>query len=156
MDISCHKVFAFAHDLGTVEAAQTTPVVYAIGLVRDPAVQYTLAGGVTQARSLYFWSRWSTVIEAVRDMPFSALRTANAVLLLKFPAWRKTCRFKSSWATISTQWRERPRSIPKFKRTRTRSRATMRMWWRCRSARRLAPLRSRCPSNPVDHGTRAM
>lgn len=62
-----YKVFAFAHDLGTVGSTtvSTGPVVYAIGHVRDPAIQYITAGGVIQGRSLYFWSEYPTVYEAV-------------------------------------------------------------------------------------------
>lgn len=57
-------VFAFAKDLGTVTKA-TTPVVFSVGLVRDPAVEYIIANDGTQARSLYFWSQYSTVAAVV-------------------------------------------------------------------------------------------
>ncbi|KAG9314826.1 hypothetical protein JVU11DRAFT_3920 [Chiua virens] len=45
-------VFAFAQDLGTVSGTSDV-VVFTIGHVRDPAVEYIIAGGVYQARSLY-------------------------------------------------------------------------------------------------------
>lgn len=57
-------VFGFAHDLGSVNAA-TSPVVISVGHVRDPAIQYIIAGGVLQSRSLYFWSKYSTVASAI-------------------------------------------------------------------------------------------
>ncbi len=57
-------VFAFAHDLGSVRAA-TTPTVFAIGHVRDPAVQYITANNGRQNRSYYFWTRFSSVASAV-------------------------------------------------------------------------------------------
>ncbi|KIJ70073.1 hypothetical protein HYDPIDRAFT_23218 [Hydnomerulius pinastri MD-312] len=49
-------VFAFAHDLGKVGITEKEPVVFAIGHVRDPVVQYIVAGGAYQDRSTYFWS----------------------------------------------------------------------------------------------------
>ncbi|KAK0468165.1 uncharacterized protein EV420DRAFT_1503141 [Desarmillaria tabescens] len=49
-------VLAFAHDLGNISAS-TVPVVVAIGHVRDPAIQYIVADGVIQERSLYFLSQ---------------------------------------------------------------------------------------------------
>ena len=58
-------VFAFAQDLGNVQAA-TSPVVVAIGHVRDPAIQYIVKGGALQNRSLFFWSQFSSVNAAVR------------------------------------------------------------------------------------------
>ncbi|EIW62026.1 DUF1793-domain-containing protein [Trametes versicolor FP-101664 SS1] len=57
-------VFAFAHDLGTITGA-TAPVVFAVGHARDPAVQYIVAGGALQSRSLFFWTRFSTVASAI-------------------------------------------------------------------------------------------
>ncbi|KAG5724965.1 hypothetical protein E4T56_gene12457 [Termitomyces sp. T112] len=52
-------VFGLAHDLGSVTGA-TSPVIFSVGHVRDPAIQYVVPGG-TQNRSLYFWSQFSTV-----------------------------------------------------------------------------------------------
>ncbi|KAI0092706.1 DUF1793-domain-containing protein [Irpex rosettiformis] len=57
-------VFAFAQDLGNIQAA-TNPVVVAIGHVRDPAIQYIVKGGVLQNRSLFFWSQFSSVNAAI-------------------------------------------------------------------------------------------
>lgn len=57
-------VFAFAHDLGSVTGT-SSPVVIAVGHVRDPAVEYIVAGGKTQNRSLFFWSQFSSVDAAI-------------------------------------------------------------------------------------------
>ncbi|PSS35457.1 hypothetical protein PHLCEN_2v1612 [Hermanssonia centrifuga] len=57
-------VFALSHDLGTISTA-TPPVVISIGHVRDPAVQYIIANGALQNRSLYFWSQFSSVQDAI-------------------------------------------------------------------------------------------
>ncbi|PFH52830.1 hypothetical protein AMATHDRAFT_73955 [Amanita thiersii Skay4041] len=53
-------VFAFAHDLGTVTATSTSPVIFTIGHLRDPAISYIVAGGQTQSRSIYSLSQFST------------------------------------------------------------------------------------------------
>ncbi|TFK55924.1 DUF1793-domain-containing protein [Heliocybe sulcata] len=58
-------VFGLAHDLGTVGTAATSPVLYSVGHVRDPAIQYIVSGGALQSRSVYFWSQYSTVASAI-------------------------------------------------------------------------------------------
>ncbi|EMD40769.1 hypothetical protein CERSUDRAFT_111353 [Gelatoporia subvermispora B] len=57
-------VFAFAHDLGDVSNT-SAPIVYSIGSVRDPAIQYVVANNATQDRSLYFWSNFSSIDDAI-------------------------------------------------------------------------------------------
>ncbi|EIW80656.1 DUF1793-domain-containing protein [Coniophora puteana RWD-64-598 SS2] len=72
-------VFAFAHDLGTVSSA-SDPVIYAIGHVRDPAIQYVTAGNNLQDRSSYFWTKYTSVTDAINDFVGSystALSDAN-------------------------------------------------------------------------------
>ena len=61
-------VFAFAHDLGTVSTA-TDPVVYAVGHVRDPVVQYVIINNAIQNRSSYFWTRFASIGDAVSTVP---------------------------------------------------------------------------------------
>ncbi|THV08425.1 DUF1793-domain-containing protein [Dendrothele bispora CBS 962.96] len=58
-------VFAYAHDVGTVNTFTTDPVVYSVGFVRDPAVEYIVANGQFQDRSLYFWSQFTEVQDAI-------------------------------------------------------------------------------------------
>ncbi|EGO02196.1 hypothetical protein SERLA73DRAFT_104578 [Serpula lacrymans var. lacrymans S7.3] len=58
-------VFAFAHDLGTVGTTASTPVVFSVGQARDPAVEYIIANNQLQARSLYFWSNYASVADAI-------------------------------------------------------------------------------------------
>ncbi|KZP06336.1 DUF1793-domain-containing protein [Athelia psychrophila] len=74
-------VFAFAQDLGTIAAGTAaTPVIVSIGYVRDPAVEYIVADGSYQARSLYFWSKYTTVAAVITDFIngySTALSTAN-------------------------------------------------------------------------------
>ncbi|EMD40792.1 hypothetical protein CERSUDRAFT_103175 [Gelatoporia subvermispora B] len=73
-------VFALAHDLGTISAA-SDPVIFSIGHVRDPAVEYLIANDATQNRSLFFWSQISTLDDAIttflQDFP-NALARADA------------------------------------------------------------------------------
>ncbi|KAH9844227.1 DUF1793-domain-containing protein [Rhodofomes roseus] len=73
-------VFALAHDLGTVSGTSAT-VVYAIGHVRDPAIQYIIADNQIQQRNLYFWSRFSSVTDVLSTFLGdyeNALARANA------------------------------------------------------------------------------
>jgi hypothetical protein len=72
-------VFGLAHDLGTITTA-TTPVVFSVGHIRDPAIQYIVAGGALQSRSLYFLSSLSTsaaVISSFLGDYSAALSRAN-------------------------------------------------------------------------------
>ncbi|KAJ3489251.1 hypothetical protein NLI96_g2242 [Meripilus lineatus] len=73
-------VFSLAHDLGLVNSA-SDPVVFAVGHVRDPAVEYLGANGQTQHRSLYFWTKYNSVSDALvdflKDYP-NALQRAKA------------------------------------------------------------------------------
>lgn len=57
-------VFGLAHDLGAVTSA-SEPVLFSVGHIRDPAIQYIVAGGGTQPRSLYFWSQISSAAAVV-------------------------------------------------------------------------------------------
>lgn len=54
-------VFAYAHDLGTVGTTKSTPVVYAIGLVRDTLVQIQNLQNVNSMRSPYYATRYGSV-----------------------------------------------------------------------------------------------
>ncbi|EJF61169.1 hypothetical protein DICSQDRAFT_155261 [Dichomitus squalens LYAD-421 SS1] len=73
-------VFAFVHNLGEVTTS-TEPLVYVVGHVRDPAIQYITANNGRQDRSVLFWTRWRTAASAIsafiKDYP-NALARANA------------------------------------------------------------------------------
>ncbi|KAG2042315.1 hypothetical protein BDR03DRAFT_1006723 [Suillus americanus] len=60
-------VFAFAHDLDTASTTATVPVIYTVGHVRDPAIQYIVANDVYQPRSIYFWSAYSSIADLISD-----------------------------------------------------------------------------------------
>jgi hypothetical protein len=49
---------ALSRDLGTIQATQD-PIVWAVGYVIDPVVNYTDPSGVTQQRSLYYRTQYS-------------------------------------------------------------------------------------------------
>ncbi|KAI0081700.1 DUF1793-domain-containing protein [Panus rudis PR-1116 ss-1] len=73
-------VFAFAKDLGTINSA-SQPVVFSVGHVRDPAIQYIRDGGALQSRSLYFLTQFSDVGAAISSFLSdysAALSRANA------------------------------------------------------------------------------
>ncbi|TFK82313.1 DUF1793-domain-containing protein [Polyporus arcularius HHB13444] len=57
-------VFAFAHDLGTVSSA-SDPVVFSVGHVRDPVLQYVIVNNAVQTRSSYFWTRYASIGDAI-------------------------------------------------------------------------------------------
>ncbi|KAJ7140461.1 DUF1793-domain-containing protein [Mycena filopes] len=74
-------VFGLAHDLGSI-TTPTTPVVFSVGHIRDPALEYIVAGGGTQSRNLYFLSEFSNtadVIEAFLADYVDALERAQAL-----------------------------------------------------------------------------
>ncbi|KAK7060516.1 hypothetical protein VNI00_001281 [Paramarasmius palmivorus] len=74
-------VFALAHDLGNVGSGSSAPVVFSVGHVRDPAIQYVVKGGSLQNRSLYFWSQFSSptaLISSFLGDFTNALTRANA------------------------------------------------------------------------------
>ncbi|KAI0327102.1 DUF1793-domain-containing protein [Cubamyces sp. BRFM 1775] len=59
-------VFALARDLGTVNSASASvPAVFAVGHVRDPAVQYVTADNGVQQRSSLFMAETSSVYTSV-------------------------------------------------------------------------------------------
>lgn len=62
-------VFAFAHDLGTVDTTTTVPVVYTIGYVRDPLIQLSNISTVNSVRGPYYLTRYSSVPDMVRPLP---------------------------------------------------------------------------------------
>ncbi|KIK65892.1 hypothetical protein GYMLUDRAFT_1027590, partial [Collybiopsis luxurians FD-317 M1] len=58
-------VFAFSYDLGTI-IATSSPIVWGIGLVRNPDIVYNTTAG-NQNRRPYFFSRYSDVPTAMSD-----------------------------------------------------------------------------------------
>lgn len=58
-------VFAFAHNLGTVSATSSEPVVFSVGHVRDPVIEYIIANNALQDRSYLFWTQFTSVADVV-------------------------------------------------------------------------------------------
>lgn len=114
-------VFAFAHDLGTVSSA-TAPVVYSVGHIRDPAIQYIIAGGALQDRSTYFWSTYSTTAAAVGISIISDVRSCS-----RYP----TTRYLSSLAIMRMRFRGLRLWTLMFRATPPLSLLIMRLWWPC-------------------------
>ncbi|KAJ6515750.1 hypothetical protein C8R45DRAFT_217798 [Mycena sanguinolenta] len=69
-------VFGFAHNLGTVTTA-SAPVVFSVGHIRDPALEYIVAGGALENRNLYYMSEFSTSAAVIAEFlgDFSAALT---------------------------------------------------------------------------------
>jgi hypothetical protein len=68
--ISRWPVFSFAIDLGSVTPnnQQPDPVVWALGLVRNPLVNYVIPSGF-QPRTGYYWSSYQNINDVVRARP---------------------------------------------------------------------------------------
>lgn len=58
-------VFAFVHDIGSISSG-SSPVVFSIGHIRDPAIEYIIANDQVQQRSVYFLSQFASPTAAVR------------------------------------------------------------------------------------------
>lgn len=54
-------------DVGSVSSTPTDPLVYAVGVVRDPVVQYMNKQVQLETRSSYFWGTYSNVHDLVRS-----------------------------------------------------------------------------------------
>ncbi|KAL1676966.1 DUF1793-domain-containing protein [Schizophyllum commune] len=75
-------VFSLAHDLGNVSTDPSEPLVFAIGHVRDPVINYIQPDGTMQGRSYYWRSKYSSVADLITtfldDYP-QALTRATAL-----------------------------------------------------------------------------
>ncbi|KAF8761365.1 hypothetical protein RHS01_01175 [Rhizoctonia solani] len=58
-------VFAFARDIGSITDSTKNPVVFAVGHVRDPLVQYIIAGNQQQERHPYWLSKYANANDAL-------------------------------------------------------------------------------------------
>ncbi|KAG8714064.1 hypothetical protein FRC08_012425 [Ceratobasidium sp. 394] len=65
-------VFAFARDIGSTADSSASPVVFAVGHVRDPLVQYIVAGNKLQERHPFWMSKYATGSEAISAFLSSA------------------------------------------------------------------------------------
>lgn len=53
-------------DVGSVSSTTTDPLVYAVGVVRDPVVQYMNHMVQLENRSSFYWGTYSNVHDLVR------------------------------------------------------------------------------------------
>lgn len=58
-------VFGIAVDVGSVGKSCSAPVMWALGIVRNPSVKYLNAHATIELRSAYYWSSFSTAIDVV-------------------------------------------------------------------------------------------
>ncbi|KAF8493583.1 hypothetical protein JB92DRAFT_3084946 [Gautieria morchelliformis] len=70
-------LFSISTDLGMVTAS-SSPVVFALGLIRDPAIRTTSAAGQSEERSLYFWSEFPSAFDAMDHFISDYPRAASA------------------------------------------------------------------------------
>ncbi|KAI9434461.1 hypothetical protein H4582DRAFT_779038 [Lactarius indigo] len=70
-------VFAISRNLGIIQATQD-PVVWAIGYITDPAINYTDLSGATQLRSLFYKTQYpddiSLIVDFLNDFTGASLR----------------------------------------------------------------------------------
>ncbi|PCH43524.1 hypothetical protein WOLCODRAFT_164515 [Wolfiporia cocos MD-104 SS10] len=59
-------VFAFAVDLGYMETTNS-PVVWSVGYVRNPSINYEISQYKSTYRSLFFWSQYQTIDEVISE-----------------------------------------------------------------------------------------
>lgn len=57
---------SFALDLGMIQNT-SEPVVWAIGVIRDPAIKFSNSNGQLEERRAYYWSAYSSVHDVVRQ-----------------------------------------------------------------------------------------
>ncbi|KIP05603.1 hypothetical protein PHLGIDRAFT_108072, partial [Phlebiopsis gigantea 11061_1 CR5-6] len=79
-------VFAISKDLGTVADTPTNPAVWAIGMLRDPVVQFSTSSGAIEQRNAYWRTEFPTDVDIVttflQDYPNAVQRaeTLDAAL----------------------------------------------------------------------------
>ena len=61
-----HEALAIALDLGTIQST-SEPIVWAVGVMRDPVIQYTNASGQREERSAYYWANYTTIHDTVAN-----------------------------------------------------------------------------------------
>ncbi|KAH9018064.1 hypothetical protein EDB85DRAFT_1874040 [Lactarius pseudohatsudake] len=70
-------VFAISRNLGTIKATQD-PVVWAVGYITDPAINYTDLSGATQQRSLFYKTQYpddtSLIVDFLNDFTNASSR----------------------------------------------------------------------------------
>ncbi|KAH9935633.1 uncharacterized protein B0H18DRAFT_1082345 [Fomitopsis serialis] len=72
-----YPVFGLAVDLGNIQSTQS-PVVWSVGYVRDPSIQYTTGSGTVQNRSPYYVTQYSSVEDMTRSTQLDNEITQNA------------------------------------------------------------------------------
>lgn len=119
-------VFAFAHDLGTIDWKSSGSALFSLGYVRDPVVQYMTAQG-PQNRSPLYLTRFTQMKDLVRISP--AFRVHPGVLIFR------VFRLQLSLLIIQMHWQglisltQRLIPTPQLLSTRTPQHPTMRVWF---------------------------
>ncbi|KZT10711.1 uncharacterized protein LAESUDRAFT_643898 [Laetiporus sulphureus 93-53] len=58
-------LFAFSVDLGNITSTQS-PIMWSVGYVRDPSIEYTTSTGDTQLRRPYYVTQYSTITDLIQ------------------------------------------------------------------------------------------
>lgn len=75
--VSPWDLWAFTADLGKI-TNMTTPVVSAIGVIRDPSIQSTQLSGDVETRSAYYQMNFSEPLDIVRSSVRVCFSISNA------------------------------------------------------------------------------
>ena len=71
---SATEGLAISVDIGTIQpGTESNPVVYTIGVVRDPVIQYTNGNNEVEERRAYYWANFTSINDVV--CLFSRLNT---------------------------------------------------------------------------------
>ncbi|KAH8111989.1 DUF1793-domain-containing protein [Phellopilus nigrolimitatus] len=62
-----YETLGIAVDLGSITTTNE-PVVYAVGVVRDPVIRYTNAKVHVETRSAFYWSKFTNIHDAIEDV----------------------------------------------------------------------------------------
>ncbi|OCH88863.1 DUF1793-domain-containing protein [Obba rivulosa] len=92
-------VFAFAMDLGSISST-SAPVVWTLGYVRDPAIQYVTSSGQVQLRSPYFVTQYSSMADVISDFLINYTTTSQRAQALDSKIQQDALNISSEYADL--------------------------------------------------------
>ena len=75
---SATEGLAISVDIGTIQpGTESNPVVYTIGVVRDPVIQYTNGNNELEERRAYYWANFTSINDVVCSFSLLAYHLSN-------------------------------------------------------------------------------
>ncbi|KAJ3517821.1 hypothetical protein NLJ89_g243 [Agrocybe chaxingu] len=96
---STQPAVATSINLGTF-LTTASPIVWAIGYVRDPAIRYTV-GQSTQLRRSYFWTKYQTINDAIDDFLLDFPSALSRAIELDNKVLADAAQVSSKYATVT-------------------------------------------------------